>query len=121
MRYPISRSHSWTYLDLSLEYHFATLLSDCLVFVLVLSCHGGVQVQSECLRVLGLSLFHIVPKAVHLEDFVSLQNQVMLFSKPKVQQQPTAFVLRTIERKLSAASRVWACYAPRYEYHAETK
>ena len=34
------------------------------------------QVRSECLRVLDLSLFHIVPKAVHLEDFVSLQNQV---------------------------------------------
>lgn len=26
---------------------------------------------------LDLSLFHIVPKAVHLEDFISLQNQVM--------------------------------------------
>lgn len=25
---------------------------------------------------LSLSLFHIVPKTVHLEDFVSLQNQV---------------------------------------------
>lgn len=25
---------------------------------------------------LDLSLFHIIPKAVHLEDFVSLQNQV---------------------------------------------
>lgn len=35
------------------------------------------KVRSECLRVLDLSLFHIVPKAVHLEDFVSLQNQVM--------------------------------------------
>lgn len=27
---------------------------------------------------LDLSLFHIIPKAVHLEDFVSLQNQVMV-------------------------------------------
>lgn len=26
---------------------------------------------------LDLSLFHIVHKAVHLEDFVSLQNQVL--------------------------------------------
>eukprot|EP00752_Nemacystus_decipiens_P010663 g9495.t1 len=34
-----------------------------------------VQVRSECLRVLDLSLFHTIPKAVHLEDFVSLQNQ----------------------------------------------
>lgn len=35
-----------------------------------------IQIRSECLRVLDLSLFHIIPKAVHLEDFVSLQNQV---------------------------------------------
>lgn len=33
------------------------------------------QVKSDCLRVLGLNLFHMVPKTVHLEDFVSLQNQ----------------------------------------------
>lgn len=49
---------------------------------LALGLYVYVQVRSECLRVLDLSLFHIVPKAVHLEDFVSLQNQVMKLSLP---------------------------------------
>lgn len=38
---------------------------------------GVIQIRSECRRVLDLSLFHMVPKSVHLEDFVSLQNQVI--------------------------------------------
>ena len=58
---------------------------------------------------LGLSLFHIVPKAVHLEDFVSLQNQVMLFLKQKNDEQPACFFLPDLNRSIGALAGFKSC------------
>ncbi|CAM9224501.1 unnamed protein product, partial [Hapterophycus canaliculatus] len=65
------------------------------------------KVRSECLRVLELSLFHIVPKAVHLEDFVSLQNQATQTTSLDLKEHWVVNIVNFIRHHLKDVKKGW--------------
>ncbi|CAM9225721.1 unnamed protein product, partial [Ectocarpus sp. 4 AP-2014] len=66
-----------------------------------------VQIRSECRRVLDLSLFHMVPKSVHLEDFVSLQNQATQTTSLDLKEQWVINIVSFIRHHLKDVKKGW--------------